>query len=114
MIDVSMIDNNLLQLNFQPVWINRLLNVLKIEMETAMKERCQIFEIFDFPGNGEMTFADPERLMQVFRNVLDQRDQIHPGWRAHLDHRAQAARFYRNHHPRYRHWHRPGRPEHHL
>lgn len=70
MIDVSLIDNNLMQLNFQPVWFNRLLNVLKIEMETTMKERCQIFELFDFPGNGEMTFADPERLMQVFRNVI--------------------------------------------
>jgi signal transduction histidine kinase len=70
MIDVSLIDNNLLQLNFQPVWINRLLSVLKIETEATMSERCQVFEIFEFPGNNEMTFADPERLMQVFRNVL--------------------------------------------
>jgi signal transduction histidine kinase len=70
MIDVSMIDNNLLQLNFQPVWFNRLLNVLKEEIEPTMKERCQVFEIFDFPGCNEMTFGDPERLMQVFRNVL--------------------------------------------
>lgn len=70
MIDVSMIDNNLLQLNFQPVWINRLLQLVKSEIEPTMKERSQIFEIFDFPGDGEMTFADPERLMQVFRNVI--------------------------------------------
>lgn len=70
MIDVSLIDNNLLQLNFQPVWVNRILSVLKTELEPATKERGQKFDIQDFPGSSEMTFGDPERLMQVFRNVL--------------------------------------------
>lgn len=70
MIDVSLIDNNLMQLNFQPVWINRLLALLARELEPATRERDQHFEIEDFPGSGEMTFGDPERLMQVFRNVL--------------------------------------------
>lgn len=70
MIDVSLIDNNMLQLNFQPVWMNRLLSVLKNELEPASRERGQTFQIHDFPGSGEMTFGDPERLMQVFRNVL--------------------------------------------
>jgi signal transduction histidine kinase len=71
MIDVSMIDNNLLQLNFQPVWINRLLNMLRDENDQIIKDRCLIFEVYDFPGSGEMTFVDPERIMQVFRNVLN-------------------------------------------
>jgi signal transduction histidine kinase len=70
MIDVSMIDNNLLQLNFQPVWINRLLSVLRNETRHQIEERCLIFEIYDFPGSAEMTFADPERMLQVFRNVV--------------------------------------------
>jgi signal transduction histidine kinase len=70
MIDVSLIDNDLLQLNFQPVWINRILAMLKNELESATLERSQTFEIRDFPGCGEMTFGDPERLMQVFRNML--------------------------------------------
>jgi signal transduction histidine kinase len=70
MIDVSLIDNNLMQLNFQPVWINRLLAVCRSELELAMKERDQAFEVFDFEGCSEMTFGDPERLMQVFFNVL--------------------------------------------
>ena len=70
MIDVSLIDNSLLQLNFQPVWINRILGVLRTELEPAFTERNQKFEICDFPGAGEMTFGDPERLLQVFRNVL--------------------------------------------
>ncbi len=70
MIDVSLIDNDLLQLHFQPVWINRILNVLKIELEPATRERNQTFEIAEFPGSAEMTFGDPERLLQAMRNVL--------------------------------------------
>lgn len=70
MIDVSLIDNNLLQLHFQPLWINRLLGVLQLELETITRERNQILEIRNFPGSTELTFGDPERLLQVFRNVL--------------------------------------------
>lgn len=70
MIDVSMIDNNLLSLNFQPVWVNRLLSVIKNELEPFIRERQQTLEVKDFPGSSEMTFGDPERLLQVLRNVL--------------------------------------------
>lgn len=70
MIDVSLIDNNLLQLHFQPVWINRILSVLQTELSPTIREREQNFTIKDFPGCNDMTFGDPERLMQVFRNVL--------------------------------------------
>lgn len=70
MIDVSLIDNNLLQLHFQPVWINRLLSVLQTELEPAARERHQTFDVRNFPGSNEMTFGDPERLLQVLRNVL--------------------------------------------
>lgn len=70
MIDVSMIDNNLLSLNFQPVWVNRLLSVIRNELEPFIRERQQTLEVNDFPGSSEMTFGDPERLLQVLRNVL--------------------------------------------
>jgi signal transduction histidine kinase len=70
MIDVSLIDNNLLQLNFQPVWFNRLLDMLRTELEPATKERSQVFELHNFPGLNDMTFGDPERLYQVLRNML--------------------------------------------
>jgi signal transduction histidine kinase len=70
MIDVSLIDNNLLSLNFQPLWINRLLSVLVDELSSALQERHQQLEIHPFNGIAEMTFGDPERLLQVFRNVL--------------------------------------------
>ena len=70
MIDVSLIDNDLLSLNFQPVWVNRLLSVLVEELRPAVEERSQQFEVVPFPGIQERTFGDPERLLQVFRNVL--------------------------------------------
>jgi signal transduction histidine kinase len=70
MVDVSMIDNNLLNLNFQPVWINRLFFALRNELRENLQERKQSLEILDFPGSNDMTFGDPERLLQVFRNLL--------------------------------------------
>lgn len=70
MIDVSLIDNNLLSLNFQPVWINRLIDLLHKELARSLEERKQILEIHPFDGWAEMTFGDSERLYQAFRNVL--------------------------------------------
>jgi signal transduction histidine kinase len=70
MIDVSLIDNNLMKLNFQPVWINRLFSVLSEELSTAIHERSLTLTISPFPGSNEVIFADPDRILQVFRNVL--------------------------------------------
>ena len=70
MIDVSLIDNNLLALNFQPIWIRRMLAVLELEFSEHVKERNQVFEVHPFPGSDEMTFGDEERLYQAFRNVI--------------------------------------------
>jgi signal transduction histidine kinase len=70
MIDVSLIDNNLLQLNFQPVWLNRLFSLLEQELKENLVERKLKYEVSDFPGSSEIIFADSERILQVFRNVL--------------------------------------------
>ncbi len=70
MIDVSLIDNKMLSLNFQPVWVNRLFSILAEEFSATINERRQRLEIHSFPGFNEMTFGDPERLLQVLRNVL--------------------------------------------
>ena len=70
MIDVSMIDNNLMELNFQPVWFNRLFAVLQSELAESISNRHQQLTIHPFPGSDELTFGDPDRLLQVFRNVF--------------------------------------------
>ncbi|NMB88937.1 MAG: HAMP domain-containing histidine kinase [Chloroflexi bacterium] len=69
-IDVSLIDNNLMILNFQPTWLNRIFTVLGNELAGSVKERQQLLEICAFPGSDELLFADPERLLQLFRNLL--------------------------------------------
>lgn len=70
MIDVSLIDNNMLSLNYQPVWLNRLLNVIKQEIDATIKERNLIFSLIPFPGWDRMFFGDAERLYQALRNVI--------------------------------------------
>jgi signal transduction histidine kinase len=70
MIDVSMIDNNMLSLNFQPSWIGRLLKILVKDLEDSLVERDVRITLKEFPGADEMIFADTERIYQAFRNVL--------------------------------------------
>jgi signal transduction histidine kinase len=70
MIDVSMIDNDLLSLTFQPIWVNRLLDLVRREVADTVKERKLKFIYHPFEGIDEMTFGDGERLLQAFRNVI--------------------------------------------
>ena len=60
----------MLSLNFQPVWLNRLLSVLGDEFYPVARERGQTLEIKSFPGCDMMTFGDNERLFQALRNVI--------------------------------------------
>jgi signal transduction histidine kinase len=70
MIDVSVIDNNMLSLNFQPIWINRLLEVAQHDVTEYIRERNQTLDVKNFSGSNEMTYGDGERLLQAFRNVI--------------------------------------------
>lgn len=70
MIDVSLIDNNLLSLNFQPLWLNRLFALLKRELSSTLEQRHLTLNIIEFDGSDELLFADGERLLQAFRNVV--------------------------------------------
>jgi len=57
MIDVSMIDNQLLDLNYQPIWLNRLLEMIQHEFRETISERHLGFILRPFPGLQEMTFG---------------------------------------------------------
>lgn len=70
MIDVSLIDNNLLSLNFQQVTFMHILNLLRGEVAESALERKQKLEIRKFPGIETWIFADSERLYQALNNVL--------------------------------------------
>ena len=70
MIDVSMIDNEMMSLKFQPTWLNQLLTGLEFEFRDIVQERKLKLNIENFPGSKEMMFADSERIQQAFRNVI--------------------------------------------
>ncbi len=69
MIDVSLIDNNLLVINLQPLWVSHLIKLLKNELKEAIAERGQILLVHEFVGDNTMIFGDSERLFQALHNV---------------------------------------------
>lgn len=71
MIDVSLIDNNLLSLHLQPMWLGQLFRLLESEFAPIVADRHQTLEIRPFTGQETMIFGDPERLYQAFRNVVN-------------------------------------------
>ncbi|MBC8508510.1 MAG: HAMP domain-containing histidine kinase [Anaerolineales bacterium] len=70
MIDVSLIDNNMLKLNYQPVWLNQLIGIVEQEIRVITEGRSIQLCIEEFPGYKEMIFADSERLYQAIWNIL--------------------------------------------
>lgn len=70
MLDMSLIDNNLLTLNIQPVWLNQTIKMLEAELAPTLQQRRQTLAVQAFNGLEEMLFADPARLQQALRNIL--------------------------------------------
>ncbi len=71
MIDVSMIDNELLQLNFQPAQIAQIVDTLCLEVQATARKRNLTMDIQDFDGNKQWIYMDAARIMQAMRNVLN-------------------------------------------
>jgi signal transduction histidine kinase len=71
MIDVSMIDNDLLQLNFQPIQVSQMLSALNLEFEPILRTRKLEINIKDFEGNKEWIYIDATRTTQALRNVIN-------------------------------------------
>jgi signal transduction histidine kinase len=71
MIDVSMIDNNLLRLNFQPMQVNQMVEALYTEVEEALQARKLTLERKDFDGNKEWIYVDPTRIQQALGNIIN-------------------------------------------
>jgi signal transduction histidine kinase len=70
MIDVSLIDNHLLTLNIQPMWVSHLLNLVRNEFKKPIAERKQTLDVRDFEGSDLMLYGDSERLYQAINNVI--------------------------------------------
>ena len=70
MIDVSLIDNNMLSLNFQPTWIYKILDRINQEVKDALNFRQLSLTINRFSGDDVLNFYDGERLYQAIYNVI--------------------------------------------
>ncbi len=71
MIDVSMIDNDLLKLNFQPMQLGQLLEALQLEVKETVRHRRLKMDIQNFNGSRQWIYVDHTRLMQAIRNVIN-------------------------------------------
>lgn len=71
MIDVSMIDNDLLKLNFQPMQVSQMVEALYIEVEDALRARKLTMERKDFAGNKQWIYVDPTRIQQALANIIN-------------------------------------------
>jgi signal transduction histidine kinase len=71
MLDVSMIDNDLLSLNFQPTQLDILFKQLKMEFSEIASAREQILDIKPFDGSKQWLYMDTSRIMQAIRNILN-------------------------------------------
>jgi signal transduction histidine kinase len=71
MIDVSMIDNKLLRLNFQPMQIGQLLEALRLELDETAQARKLTLDIHDFEGSKQWIYVDHARIMQAIHNVIN-------------------------------------------
>lgn len=71
MLDVSMIDNDLLKLNFQPIQMEKILEAVKIETNENIVKRNLTLEVRSFAGNKQWIYVDPARIMQALRNIIN-------------------------------------------
>jgi len=71
MLDISMIDNDLLTLNFQPAQLDNILEILKRDLGETLEKRKQILEIKPFDGSNTWIYVDAPRIIQAIRNILD-------------------------------------------
>ncbi len=70
MIDVSLIDLNLLELYYQPVWLHQLLSAVERMMQATLAQRSLEFVIDWETVPKEPTYGDQERLLQVLHKVV--------------------------------------------
>jgi len=89
MLDVSMIDNDLLKLNFQPIQLENILEILKRDLTETVNKRKQTIEIKRFEGSDIWIYVDSARIMQALRNILDNAVKFTPdGGRITVDGRT--------------------------
>lgn len=70
LIDVTLLDNQLLVLNYQPGWIHRILEIISGDLVVQFRNRNQMLELVPFPGWDDMFYFDGERVYQALSEVI--------------------------------------------
>jgi signal transduction histidine kinase len=78
LIDISLVDNQMLSLYYQPVKIGDLLGKIAADLQEQIQEKSLNFEIKSLGDAAKPTYADEERLLQAFSHVLRNAVQYTP------------------------------------
>jgi signal transduction histidine kinase len=70
MIDVSMIDTQVLEISFQPIYLRNITKMAVNELSDVLRVRQIALKMDPFPEDGAPTYGDPERLHQAIFNVI--------------------------------------------
>jgi signal transduction histidine kinase len=70
MIAVSMIDNEMLALHFQPTSLGHILHIVVADLKNEMADRDVAIEIAPLPGEIGSFYADPQRLYDALTHVV--------------------------------------------
>jgi signal transduction histidine kinase len=70
MIDITMMENGILSLNIQPIWLYQIIGIVSDRIQPVLNDRKQVLEINRFDGDNELNLGDGERLCQVLNNIL--------------------------------------------
>ena len=70
LIDISLVDNQMLSLYYQPVNLEDLLGRIATDLEDQIREKSLSFDIKTLGEAAHPTYADEERLMQAFTHIL--------------------------------------------
>jgi signal transduction histidine kinase len=70
MIEVSLIDSGLLKLEYQPVWLLRMIDIAVSEAYEAASIRRLMIDVKSETLPSRPTVGDPERLLKAFQKVL--------------------------------------------
>ncbi|NDJ78618.1 MAG: HAMP domain-containing histidine kinase [Chloroflexi bacterium] len=70
LIDVSLIEMSLLNLELQPVWLRRLLDIAAFEAGDTVKQRKLILDVKRDTFPAQPIIGDPERLLQAIQKIL--------------------------------------------
>ena len=82
MIAVSMIDNEMLALHFQPTSLGHILNIVVSDLKGEMTDRSVAIEVAPLDASLGTIYADPQRLYDVMMHIISNSVKYTPdgGW----------------------------------